>query len=76
MLTIELTRGYSWRSPAEIIDHRECATNSAEAAIAEAWAWLVETQKHAPARGATHYRVVGPNELVIGGPPESEVSHE
>jgi hypothetical protein len=72
LLTIELTRGYSWREPAEIIDHRECATNSAEAAIAEAWAWLVETQKHAPARGATHYRVVGPNELVIGGPPESE----
>ena len=72
LLTIELTRGYSWREPAEIIDHRECATNSAEAAIAEAWAWLVETQKHAPARGATHYRVVGPNELVTGGPPESE----
>jgi hypothetical protein len=72
LLTIELTRGHSWREPAEILDRRECATKSVEAAAAEAWAWLVETQKHAPARGATHYRVIGPNELAIGGPTESE----
>jgi hypothetical protein len=72
LLTIELTRGQSWREPAEIVDRRNCATDSVEAAAAEAWAWLVETQNYAPARGATHYRVVGPNELVIGGPPESE----
>jgi hypothetical protein len=31
--------------------------------------WLVETQKSAPARGATHYRVAGQNGTVIGGPP-------
>ena len=68
--TIELTRGQSWREAAEIIDRRDCATNSLEAAAAEAWAWLVETQKHTPARGATHYRVLGPQGTVIGGPPE------
>jgi hypothetical protein len=56
--TIELTRGESWREPAEIVDRQECATNSIEAATAEAWVWLVETQKHAPEPGATHYRVV------------------
>ena len=72
LLTIELTRGQSWREPAEVVDRRECATASIEAAAAEAWAWLVETQKRAPARGATHYRVIGANELVIGGPPGSE----
>jgi hypothetical protein len=55
-----------------VIDRREWATASLEAAAAEAWAWLVESQKHAPARGATHYRVVGPNEVVVGGPPESQ----
>jgi len=67
---IELTRGQSWHDPAEIIDQRDCATNSLEAAAAEAWAWLVETQKHTPARGATHYRVLGWQDTVIGGPPE------
>lgn len=73
MFTIELTRGPSWDEPAEIIDRRECATNSVEAATAEAWAWLVETQKHAPARGATHYRVVGEQRTVVGGPPAEVV---
>jgi hypothetical protein len=68
--TIELTRGQSWREPAEIIDHRDCATSSLKAAAAEAWVWLVETQKHAPERGATHYRVVGQKDTVTGGPPQ------
>ena len=68
--TIELTRGQSWREPAEVIDRRDCATNSLEAATAEAWAWLVETQKHAPERGATHYRVIGQEHTVLGGPPQ------
>ena len=68
--TIELTRGESWREPAEIIDRRECATTSVEAATAEAWVWLVETQRHAPERGATHYRVIGERqEIIVGGPP-------
>jgi hypothetical protein len=67
--TIELTRGSSWCEPAEIIDRRECATNSVNAAAAEAWVWLVETRKHAPARGATHYRVVGEQGMLVGGPP-------
>ena len=62
--------GLSWREPADIIDRRDCATNSLEAAAAEAWAWLVETQKHAPARGATHYRVIGEQRTVVGGPPD------
>lgn len=67
--TIELTRGPSWGEPAEIIGRRECATTSVEAAAAEAWAWLVETQKHAPTRGATHYRVLGERqEAIVGGP--------
>ena len=69
MFTIELTRGSSWQEPAETIDHRECETDSIEFAAAEALHWLVETQKSAPARGATHYRVVGQNGTVIGGPP-------
>ena len=60
------TRGQSWREAAEIIDHRDCATNSLDAAVAEAWAWLVETQKHAPERGVTHYRVLGHEDTVIG----------
>ena len=69
MFTIELTRGSSWQEPAETIDCRECDTHSIEFAAAEALHWLVETQKSAPARGATHYRVVGQNGTVIGGPP-------
>jgi len=69
VFTIELTRGSSWQEPAETIDHRECETHSIEFAAAEALHWLVETQKSAPARGATHYRVVGQNGTVIGGPP-------
>ena len=68
--TIELTRGQSWQDPAEIIDRRDCATSSLEAAAAEGWAWLVDTQKHTPARGATHYRVLGSQDMVIGGPPQ------
>ena len=40
---------------------------------AEAWAWLVETQKHAPARRATHYRVVSEQRTVVGGPPAEVV---
>jgi len=72
VLTIELIKGHSWREPAEIIDRRECATASIESAAAEAWAWLIETQRHAPERGATHYRVTGPNDLIVGGPPDTE----
>ena len=68
MFTIELTRGSSWEEPVETIDHRECATRSVEAATAEALHWLAETQATAPARGATHYRVVGQDGVVIGGP--------
>lgn len=68
---IELTRGQSWHDPAEIIDRRDCATNSLEAAAAEAWAWLVEHQKHTPERGATHYRVGDQQqEIIVGGPEE------
>jgi len=69
VLTIELTRGLSWSKPVETIDSRECDTISIEFAAAEALHWLLETQKNAPARGATHYRVIDQDEAVIGGPP-------
>jgi hypothetical protein len=65
---IELTRGQNWHDPAEIIDRLDCATNSLEAAAAEAGAWLVKHQKHTPERGATHYRVVAGQDTVVGGP--------
>jgi hypothetical protein len=45
VFTIELTRGPNWHAPVEIVDHRACATDSIEAAVAEAWHWLVETQR-------------------------------
>jgi hypothetical protein len=66
---IELTRGSSWDEPVETIDRRECATGSIEAATAEARHWLIEIQKIGPGRGATHYRVIGQDGTVIGGPP-------
>lgn len=69
MFTIELIRGRDWREPAETIDRRECETDSLAAAAAEARFWLSEIQKTAPARGATHYRVIGDGDTVIGGPP-------
>ena len=69
MFTIELARGASWQEPVETIDRRECDTDSLEFALAEALHWLRETQQTAPARGATHYRVVGQGGTVIGGPP-------
>ena len=69
MLTIELTRGLSWSEPIETIDVRECDTISIEFAAAEALHWLLETQKNAPARGVTHYRVIDQGETVVGGPP-------
>ena len=69
VLTIELTRGSSWTGPVETIDRRECDTNSVEFTAAEALHWLQETQKNAPARGATHYRVIDQGDAVIGGPP-------
>ena len=69
MFRIELTRGSSWEEPAETIDQRECQTDSIAAAAAEAKYWLLQTQKNAPARGATHYRVVGESGAAIGGPP-------
>jgi hypothetical protein len=69
VLTIELTRGSSWTEPVETIDRRECDTISIEFAAAEALHWLLETQKNAPARGATHYRVIAQAGAVIGGPP-------
>ena len=58
MLTIELTRGSSWSEPVETIERRDCDTISIEFAAAEALHWLLEIQKNAPARGATHYRVI------------------
>jgi hypothetical protein len=66
---IELTRGPNWREPVETIDCRECGTQSIEFAAAEGLHWLAETLKNTPSRGATHYRVVGENGAVIGGPP-------
>ena len=45
MFTIELTSGASWDQPSEIIVSRDCATNSIEAAAAEALHWLVEIQE-------------------------------
>jgi hypothetical protein len=69
VFTIELTRGSGWDEPVETIDRRECATDSIEAATAEAWHWLVETQEIAPGRGATHYRVIRRDGTVIGGAP-------
>ncbi len=69
VLTIELTRGLSWSKPVETIDRRGCNTHSIEFAAAEALHWLLETQRYAPARGATHYRVIDQGEAVIGGPP-------
>ena len=69
MFTIELTRGLSWSESVETIDRRECDTTSIEFAAAEALHWLLEIQKNAPARGATHYRVMDQDEAIIGGPP-------
>ncbi len=69
MFKIELTRGSSWQEPVETIDCRECNTQSIEFAAAEALHWLVEIQKSAPSRGATHYRVVAQSGPIIGGPP-------
>ena len=68
VLTIELTRGLSWSKLVETIDSRECDTISIEFAAAEALHWLLETQKNASARGATHYRVIDQGETVVGGP--------
>ncbi len=62
-------RRSSWTEPVETIDRRECDTISIEFAAAEALHWLQETQKNAPARGATHYRVIAQAGAVIGGPP-------
>jgi len=36
---------------------------------AEALHWLMQTQKNAPARGVTHYRVMAETGVVVGGPP-------
>jgi len=69
LLTIELTRGSNWQEPAETIDYRDCDTDSIEFAAAEALHWLVQTQKNAPARGVTHYRVVAQAGALVGGPP-------
>jgi hypothetical protein len=69
VFTIEVTRGASWDRPAETINCRECATDSIDAAIAEALHWLVKTQEIAAGRGATHYRVIRQDGTVIGGPP-------
>ena len=69
MFTIELTRGSSWSEPVETIDRRKCDTISIGFAAAEALHWLLETQKNAPARGVTHYRVMNQGETVVGGPP-------
>jgi hypothetical protein len=68
MFTIELTRGSSWQEPVETIHRRECGTDSLESALAEARHWLREIQQTVPARGVTHYRVVGQGGPVIGGP--------
>jgi hypothetical protein len=68
VLMIQLTRGESWREPCEIVDSRECSTDSIDAAAGEARAWLVQTQQHTPERGVTRYRVIGPDDLLIGGP--------
>jgi len=68
LLIIELTRGSSWQEPAETIDRRECDTDSIEFAAGEALHWLIETQKNAPCRGATHNRDVREARAVVGGP--------
>jgi len=68
MFTIELARGSSWQEPVETIDRRYCDTDSLKFALAEALHWLREIQQTAPARGATHYRVLGQDGTVIGGP--------
>ena len=69
MFTIELTRGSSWQEPIEIIRHRECGTDSLEFALAEARHWLLEIQQTVPARGVTHYRVVGQRARIVAGGP-------
>ena len=68
MFTIELIRGSSWQEPVETIDRRECDTDSLEFALGEALHWLREIQRTAPARGVTHYRIVGQSGAVVGGP--------
>jgi hypothetical protein len=68
MLVIELTRGSNWQEPGETIQRRECDTDSIDFAAAEALHWLISTQKNAPCRGATHYRVLGEAGVVVGGP--------
>jgi hypothetical protein len=69
MLVIELTRGSNWQEPAETVQRRECDTDSIDFAAAEALHWLSSTQKNAPCRGATHYRVLGEAGAVVGEPP-------
>ena len=68
MFTIELIRGSSWQEPVETIDRRECDTDSLEFALGEALHWLREMQQTAPARGVTHYRVLGRSGAAVGGP--------
>jgi hypothetical protein len=66
---IELTRGSSWQEAAEMIDFRECQTETINAVVAEARHWLMQVQREQRQRGATHYRVVGTSGIVVGGPP-------
>jgi hypothetical protein len=69
MYRIELTRGPSWNDPNELLDARDCQTDSLNACIAEAKHWLTQTQNDLPHWRATHYRVIDRNGVVIGGPP-------
>jgi hypothetical protein len=69
MYRIELTRGPSWNDPAELIDIRDCQTDSLNACIAEARHWLTQTKHDLPHWHPTHYRVIDSAGVAIGGPP-------
>jgi hypothetical protein len=70
MLVVELTRGPNWQEPVEVIDRRECHTDSVSFAMAEARFWLNQRNRIEPHRGATHYRILDQQgEIVAGGPP-------
>jgi len=68
LFVIELTRGSTWEQPAQVLDHRECQTESIAFAVGEARHWLMRTQQEQPQRGATHFRIVSPSGAVAGGP--------
>jgi hypothetical protein len=69
VIRIELRRGPSYHDPAETIEYRDHGSEDMNGAIDEARKWLVDTQNNHPEKKATHYRVISPIEILVGGPP-------